>query len=441
MDKEKYNNQFNNMYNGFGEDYGNSSNSNYYSENIGDYAEPMNNNLGYQESQWDVQVGQNYNNYVNNEYNYYDDNIGYMYNDRYEIDYSNSSSNYSGYEYGYDYNYNYNYNQYDVNGYNVQNQYNNQDSYSYNNINNYNNIDNSQGNISINELSNKMNMDLDANMFFDGFASAPDFNNDSASNNSGGVYQNGAVNNNGYGAINSDAAYFNRNNSMDNKMIPTEDITFDDMYVVRNQLFEDEEKLFGFNDIISLALCVAFAIIMAFLINEFAGQVTTVDGPSMEYNFHDKEVLVLDKLSYRLKEPERYDVVVFPVGSGGEHKFYIKRIIGLPGEKIHIDVDKSEIYANVKKLDDIYGWEKLSGYGKQVDTNNITLNSDEYYVMGDNRNNSEDSRSSRVGPIKRADFVGKAIFKISPIGSFGPIDHKYNSKIMTGKNERPYVLE
>ncbi|MBE5935067.1 MAG: signal peptidase I [Lachnospiraceae bacterium] len=455
-DKDNYDGQFNNMYNGFNNGFNNPNN--YYSED--DYTVPMDSNMAYQNSQWDVVSGANYdmNNYINNEYNYYDDNAGYMYDDRYEIDYSNSSSNYGGYDYGYgydnNYGYNYDYNQYGPNGYNSAGEYNGNEygnqgmAYDYNM--NMSNMNGNSDNVSIEDISTKMDMNLDADMFFDGFETsgnggfANNNNNYNVNNNSDSSgYNNygGQGVNNSYGRINSNASYFNRSGTTDNKMIPTEDITFDDMYVVRNQLFEEEEKLFGFNDIISLVICVGFAIVMAFLINTYAGQITTVDGPSMEYNFHDREVLVLDKLTYRLKDPKRYDVVVFPVGSGTDFKYFIKRIIGLPGEKIYIDVEKSEIYADGKKLDDVYGWEKLSGYGKQVDTNNIVLGDDEYYCMGDNRNNSEDSRKTRVGPIKRDAFVGRAIFKISPIKSLGPIDHHYNDDIMSGKKKKPFVLD
>jgi signal peptidase I len=389
-------------------------------------------------------MGYDMNSYVNNEYNYYDDNSGYIYDNRYEIDYSNSSSNYIDYgynnEYAYGYDNNYMYNSYNQDVYNSGGEYNQPMPYGQNGFG-------SQDDVSIEDISTKMDMNLDADMFFDGFETASNGGfgggNQSSFNNQGNNYTYGGqgISGGGYGAVNSSASYFNRNTPADNKMIPTDDITFDDMYVVKNQLFEEEEKLFGFNDIISLALCVGFAVIMAFLINRYAGQITTVDGHSMEYNFADKEVLVLDKITYKIKDPERYDVVVFPVGSGTDYNYFVKRIIGLPNEKIYIDVDKSEIYANGKKLDDVYGWEPLSGLGKKIDTNNITLGPDEYYCMGDNRNNSEDSRSARVGPVKKDTFVGKAIFKISPISSFGLIDHHYNEDIIKGKKKKPFELD
>ena len=452
--KDNSNDQFNNnLYNG----YNNYSNG--YSEDDGftwedesSYTMSNNGNVGYSNMGYNQINNMNYdmNSYVNSEYNYYDDNAAYIYDDRYEIDYSNSSSNYIDYGYNNEYAYGYNnyvYNNYNADAYNSSGEYNSGGEYNQAMPYGQNGFG-VQDDVSIEDISTKMDMNLDADMFFEGFETA---GNGGFSNNGQGAFNNNqeanygygkqSVQGSGYGSINSGASYFNRNMPNDNKLIPTDDITFDDMYVVKNQLFEEEEKLFGFNDIISLALCVGFAVIMAFLINRYAGQITTVDGHSMEYNFADKEVLVLDKLSYKIKEPERYDVVVFPVGSGTEYNYFVKRIIGLPNEKIYIDVDTSAIYANGKKLDDVYGWEPLSGYGKQIDTNNITLGPDEYYCMGDNRNNSEDSRSARVGPIKRDNFVGKAIFKISPMSSFGLIDHHVNEQIITGKKQKPFELD
>ena len=211
---------------------------------------------------------------------------------------------------------------------------------------------------------------------------------------------------------------------------------FDDMYVVKNQIFEEQEKLFTFNDIISLIICVAASVVIAFLINQYVAEVTTVKGPSMEYNFHNKDVLVLDRISYKIRKPKRYEVVVFPVKDGNDYVNYIKRIIGLPGEKVYIDVQNSAIYINDKKLpDEKYGWENFKGPGLNVENNNILLGKDEYYVMGDNRNNSQDSRLLKVGLIKRKDFVGRAVFKIAPITSFGLINHDYNDDIRNGKRK------
>ena len=235
-----------------------------------------------------------------------------------------------------------------------------------------------------------------------------------------------------YGRIATDSEYYTRDGVYDAKLLPTQDIVFDDIYVVRNQLFDEEEKMFSFSDVISLGICVAFAVIMAFLIVRYVAQATVVKGHSMEYNFHDKEVVILDKLSYRIGDPKRFDVVVFPVNEGGEQEYYIKRIIGLPGEKVYIDVNKSDIYIDGKKLiTDVYGWEAMLS-SRAVQHNDVVLGADEYYCMGDNRNNSQDSRALVVGSIKKDDFLGKAIFKIQPFSSFGLIDHYYNHEIRSG---------
>jgi signal peptidase I len=238
-----------------------------------------------------------------------------------------------------------------------------------------------------------------------------------------------------YGRIATDSEYYTRDGYYDAKLLPTQDIVFDDIYVVRNQLFDEEEKMFSFSDIISLGICVAFAVIMAFLIVRYVAQATVVKGHSMEYNFHNKEVVILDKLTYRFSEPKRFDVVVFPVKEDDDYEYYIKRIIGLPGEKVYIDVTKSEIYIDGKKLrTDVFGWEPMLS-SRAVQHNDVILGADEYYCMGDNRNYSQDSRALVVGSIKKDDFLGKAIFKISPFSSFGLVDHYYNHEIRSGNKE------
>ena len=100
----------------------------------------------------------------------------------------------------------------------------------------------------------------------------------------------------------------------------------------------------------------------------------------------------MDKLSYRFKDPERYDIIVFPY-QYKEETYYIKRIIGLPGETVQI-IDGT-IYINGSVLDENYGREKMVSSGLALDE--IQLGEDEYFVLGDNRNASSDSREPDVG--------------------------------------------
>lgn len=173
-------------------------------------------------------------------------------------------------------------------------------------------------------------------------------------------------------------------------------------------------------EIIHLILYICIIIVLTFLLLHFVGQRTCVNGSSMNPSLSNGDNLIVDKLSYRLHDPERFDIIVFPF-QYAEKKYYIKRIIGLPGEKIRID-DKGNIYINDKVLKESYGLEVIADPG--VAESGITLGKDEYFVLGDNRNNSEDSRSPEVGVVKRDIIIGRAWLKIYPFREIGFIKHQ-----------------
>lgn len=161
--------------------------------------------------------------------------------------------------------------------------------------------------------------------------------------------------------------------------------------------------------------------LVAILIVEFVGQRTKVDGRSMEPTLQDGDQLIVDKISYRFRDPERFDIIIFPYhGDGSKKTYYIKRIIGLPGETIQI-VD-GKIYINGEVLEENYGKEVMEGAGRASQP--IVLGDDEYFVLGDNRNNSKDSRVESVGNIKRSDIIGRAWIRIFPFNTFGVLKHK-----------------
>lgn len=181
---------------------------------------------------------------------------------------------------------------------------------------------------------------------------------------------------------------------------------------------EAEKKENIKKEIISWITSLAFAIVVAVLIVTFVGQRVKVDGHSMEATLQDCDHLICDKISYRFKDPERYDIVViFPDDS--KSKRWIKRIIGLPGETVRIDLD-GNIYINGEILDEHYGREVIEDPGLAYQE--ITLGPDEYWCMGDNRNHSSDSRV--IGPVPRKHIVGKAFIRIYPFSKFGMIQHK-----------------
>ena len=166
-------------------------------------------------------------------------------------------------------------------------------------------------------------------------------------------------------------------------------------------------------EIFSTILYILVVLLGTYLLITFVGQRTSVSGSSMEPTLSNNDQLILDKISYRFSEPQRFDIIVFPF-QYAEKTFYVKRIIGLPGETVQIDL-QGNIYINGQILNEDYGKETINFAGLAVEP--ITLGDDEYFVMGDNRNNSRDSRLSDVGNIHKDKFVGKAVFRFT--GGFG----------------------
>ncbi|MCR5721268.1 MAG: signal peptidase I [Lachnospiraceae bacterium] len=169
-------------------------------------------------------------------------------------------------------------------------------------------------------------------------------------------------------------------------------------------------------DILSNSLFFLCVILLSFLIIKFVGQRTVVIGPSMMPTLEDGNNLIIDKISYRFHEPERFDIVIFPFRNNSGNT-YIKRVIGLPGETVRIDED-GVIYINDEVLHESYGREIIQNPGNAL--NGFTLKDGEYYVLGDNRNDSEDSRFS-VGVVHRREIVGRAVFRIWPFAEMGPV--------------------
>jgi len=168
--------------------------------------------------------------------------------------------------------------------------------------------------------------------------------------------------------------------------------------------------------VLSFSLYLLMILIITFLMITFVVEKTVVDGDSMKPELHDKDVVLIDKIFYKDNDPERFDIVVFPYrGSKGNETFVVKRIIALPGEKIRMSLDGS-IFINDEQLADRYG------VGENIDPGlcekDIYLMSDEYFVLGDNREHSVDSRNPEIGNIKRNMIVGKAFLRIFPFNRF-----------------------
>lgn len=175
-------------------------------------------------------------------------------------------------------------------------------------------------------------------------------------------------------------------------------------------------------EIVSTLMYLACVLCMTFLVITFVGQRTEVSGASMETALQNGDNLIVDKLSYRFRDPKRFDIIVFPF-QFEERTYYIKRIIGLPGEKVQIDRN-GVIYINDEVLEESYGREVIRPEYIGLAENPIVLGPDEYFVLGDNRNNSTDSRFDVVGNIHRKDIIGRAWVRIWPFSKFGILKHQ-----------------
>ena len=173
-------------------------------------------------------------------------------------------------------------------------------------------------------------------------------------------------------------------------------------------------------EILSTSVYLLGVLLVTYLIVNYVGQRTEVVGSSMESTLSDGDNLIVDKITYRFREPERYDIIVFPF-KYEKSTYYIKRIIGMPGETIRIDKD-GVIYVNDEIVNEYYGRDVILDPG--IAKNEITLGEDEYFVMGDNRNNSTDSRDPMVGNINRYDILGRAWLRIWPLSKFELLEHQ-----------------
>lgn len=156
-----------------------------------------------------------------------------------------------------------------------------------------------------------------------------------------------------------------------------------------------------------------------YIVPEYVVQRTVVDGESMMNTLMDGESLIVNKLSYKLGSPDRFDIVVFyPYGREDKEDYYVKRIIGLPGEKVQII--GSDIYINDEILEEHYGKDPISDPG--IFKEPVTLGEDEFFVLGDNREISEDSRF--FGPVERKNLSGHAVLRVYPFDKFGLLTNK-----------------
>lgn len=179
---------------------------------------------------------------------------------------------------------------------------------------------------------------------------------------------------------------------------------------------QTEEEFSLKDEIVDVITYIGIAFFLVAILIQFVVQRDVVDGESMMNTLQDEDNILVDKLTYQFSDPQRFDVVLFPYGEGDEELCFIKRVIGLPGETVQIS-RSGDIFINGEFLEEYYGFEDIQQDKRYLAADGYTLQEDEYFVMGDNRNNSYDSR--QIGGIKREDIIGRAVFRIYPFKSLG----------------------
>lgn len=204
----------------------------------------------------------------------------------------------------------------------------------------------------------------------------------------------------------------------------------------RETKYHIHEHIFKWIVDIIMVICISF-IFSIYLLGK-----TTVVGHSMEPVLSSGDGALIDKVSYTMRKPQRYDIVVFVPSVANVSKYYVKRIIGLPGETVQIidgyvyingekleddvvfehsvtQVEKINKYNKEEKIDEVVTQEdvlpKLLVYNAGIASEPVVLGYDEYFVLGDNRNNSEDSRFSNVGNVKYSSIIGRIWAVSSPL--------------------------
>ena len=168
-------------------------------------------------------------------------------------------------------------------------------------------------------------------------------------------------------------------------------------------------------NILTWAFQIVLVIGIAFVLVYFVGEKTSVIGVSMEPTLYNKNEVIINKFIYKLTNPKRGDVVVFrPNGNKNTH-FTIKRVVGLPGETVKIESGKFYIDGEELTSDYITGEIEEAG----IASDSILLGEDEYFVLGDNLANSEDSRFANIGNVDKQDIEGKVWFRVSPFKEMG----------------------
>ena len=156
---------------------------------------------------------------------------------------------------------------------------------------------------------------------------------------------------------------------------------------------------------------------LAYVLVSFFGIRTNVVGQAMEQTLENDDDILVNKFAYIISKPKQGDVIVFLPNGNKKSHYYVRRVVAVPGDTVQIK--DGALYVN----DELYkeSTDVASREDAGIASDAVKLEKDEYFVLGDNRNNSEDSRYANIGNVKRDYIIGKAWFRFSGLGSFGTI--------------------
>lgn len=183
---------------------------------------------------------------------------------------------------------------------------------------------------------------------------------------------------------------------------------------VQGEKKDKRNKWIGIVTEVVIYACLLF--VCAYIIPNYVIQRAQVSGPSMENTLQNGDNLLVDKISSRFGDYSRFDIVVFyPYGKEQKDEHFVKRVIGLPGETIQIK--GRDIFVDGKKLKENYGKQAITYQG--IASEPLILGEDEYFLMGDNREISYDSRYEEIGPVHKSQIDGRAVVRIWPFQKIG----------------------